>query len=249
MLVGEFVFWAFFELIKISIFNNLWFFKIHRVGLFLVIVTSMALTKKFKAMALSILIASSVGLVACQPKLDPEADCNFVMSSQIQRVSWKGKFPVKLYISQDVPIELRESIRIAASQWNYKLNKEALLIYEADNIPQSPEKDGVNGIYWQTSWNDGKATEQARTTIFWKGDTINEADVLVNAKDHMFSSFGSLEPSKIDFTSLMVHELGHVLGLQHVQSEPSVMAPTLSQSTARIVPTELDVNSLKCEYN
>lgn len=210
----------------------------------------MNLTFKRKALALVITIMGSVaGLVACQPKLTPEADCNFVMSSQIQRVSWKGKFPVKLYISPDVPTELRESIRIAASQWNYKLNKEALVIYESDNIPLDANKDGINAIYWEKTWDTGKPEEQARTTILWKGDTINEADVLVNAKDHQFSAFGKLEPHKVDFTSLMVHELGHVLGLQHVAGEPSVMQARLADSTERIVPTETDVNSLKCEYN
>jgi hypothetical protein len=219
------------------------------MGLFLVIVMSMKLSPKLKAIALSIIIASSVGLIGCQPKLAPESDCNFVMSSQIQRVSWKGNLPIKLYISPDVPAELRESVRIAASQWNYKLSKEAIVVLESDNIPLAPEKDGVNVIYWQTTWADDKTSEQARTTIHWKGDVISEADVLVNAKDHTYSAFGALEPTKIDFTSLMVHELGHVLGLQHVQSSPSVMAPTLAQSTQRIVPTETDLNSLKCEYN
>jgi hypothetical protein len=209
----------------------------------------MKLSPKFKALALSIIIVSAIGLIACQPKLQPEADCNFVMSSQIQRVSWKNKFPVKLYISPSVPMELREAVRVAASQWNYKLNKEALEILESDNIPSSPNKDGVNAIYWVTNWNDGKSTEQARTTIHWVGDTISEADVLVNAQDHTFSAFGTLERSKIDFASLMVHELGHVLGLQHVVESPSVMAPTLAQSTQRLVPTETDLNSLKCEYN
>lgn len=209
----------------------------------------MQILLKHKGLALLILISVSLsGLIACQPKLQPEADCNFVMSSEIQRVSWKGKFPVKLYISSGVPIELRESIRIAASQWNYKLNKEALVIYESDNIPVEPQKDGVNVIYWRTDWS-GKPEEQAKTTIHWKGDVINEADVLVNAKDHQYTPFGSLEPHKVDFTSLMVHELGHVLGLQHVQGQPSVMAANLADSTERIVPTETDVNSLKCEYN
>lgn len=203
---------------------------------------------KLKAMALLILI-SAMGLVACQPKLDPEADCNFVMSSEIQRVSWKGRFPVDIYIASNVPTEFRESIRLAASRWNRELNKEALIIKESDNIPQTPTKDKVNAIYWQNTWDDGKPSEQARTTIYWKGDMINEADVLVNAKNHQFSQFGVLEPAKVDFTSLMVHELGHVLGLQHVNGEPSVMNPTLALNSERVNPTATDVNSLKCEYN
>ncbi len=198
---------------------------------------------------MTVFILASFVLVACQPKLEPETDCNFVMSSQIQRVSWKNNLPVRLYIASEVPVELRESIRVAASQWNYRLGIEALLIYEADNVPNFPNKDGVNGIYWLTDWTENKTTEQARTTIYWVGDTIREADVLINARDHKFSPFGTLISRTVDFTSLMVHEFGHVLGLQHLDSEPSVMASTLAYDTQRLMPTENDLMSLRCEYN
>jgi len=189
------------------------------------------------------------GFIACQPKLTPQTDCNFVMSAQIQRVSWKTNLPVKLYVANSIPQELRESIRVAASQWNYKLGKEALVILEADNAPQAPAQDSVNGIYFMNTWDANKPEEQARTTIHWRGDLINEADILVNAHDHQFSPFGQLEANKIDFTSLMVHEMGHVLGLQHITGQQSVMNPTLSLDTQRFVPYDVDTNSLKCEYN
>jgi len=198
---------------------------------------------------LALLALSSLALVACQPKLTPEEDCNFVMSSEIQRVSWKANLPVKMYISPEVPIELRQAVRIAASKWNLEIGKEALLIYEDDNTPTKSIKDGINIISWETSWNVNRPSEQARTTITWRGDTINEADILVNAKNHQFSAFGEINPSKIDFTALMVHELGHVLGLQHVTGEPSVMNPTLALNTARIDIESVDADSLKCEYN
>lgn len=196
-----------------------------------------------------VLMMSAFSFMACQPKLAPEKDCNFVMSSQIQRVSWKTKLPVKLYISEGVPQELRESIRIAASQWNYKIGQEAIFISESDNVPSTPGLDGVNAIYWQTTWDPNKADEQARTTIHWRGDIINEADILVNAKDHQFSPFLDLTPQKIDFTSLMVHEMGHLLGLQHIQGVISVMNPTLALNTSRYTPYDVDMESIKCEYN
>jgi hypothetical protein len=156
---------------------------------------------------------------------------------------------VKVYISAGIPQDLRESIRIAASQWNYKIGKEALMILESDSTPTNPNQDGVNAIYWQSTWDANKQDEQARTTIHWRGDLINEADILVNAKDHEFSAFGHLENDKIDFTSLMVHEMGHLIGLQHIQGETSVMNPTLSLHTERFIPYDVDVQSVKCEYN
>lgn len=204
---------------------------------------------KLRTSLLAILILSSAVLVACQPKLTPEEDCNFVMSSEIQRVSWKANLPVRMFISPEVPVELRQAVRVAASKWNLEIGKEAILVFESDDTPVDAIKDGINVISWEETWNPNKPTEQARTTITWRGDTINEADILVNAKNHKFSAFGEINPNKIDFTALMVHELGHVLGLQHVTGEPSVMNPTLALNTARVDIEEVDSESLKCEYN
>ncbi len=199
---------------------------------------------------LLILVMAFGGIfTACQPKMKPESDCNFVMSGQVQRVSWKAKLPVTLYISSSVPMEYRETIRIAAAQWNYKMNKVAFIIQDSDLVADNPAKDNTSVIYWRTSWDDEHRNEQARTTIHWRGDQITEADMSINAEDNQFTAFGELAPGKVDFTSLIVHELGHVMGLQHIQGQESVMAPTLAQNIERSNPYEVDLNSLKCEYN
>lgn len=46
-----------------------------------------------------------------------------------------------------------------------------------------------------------------------------EADVVLNARDHVFTDGGEGGP---DLESVLVHELGHVLGLRHVLEEPAV---------------------------
>ncbi len=192
----------------------------------------------------------AVAFVACQPKMKPEEDCNFVMSSQVQRVSWKKTLPITLYIHSSVPSEYRESIRMAASQWNFKMNKPFFMIQDGlETLPSEAVKDGINVIYWKNEWEDNKKNEQARTTIHWRGDHITEADMNINAKDNVFSTFGEIAPGKVDFMSLIVHELGHVLGLQHIKGQESVMNPTLAQNTERTDPYQVDLNSLKCEYN
>jgi hypothetical protein len=171
------------------------------------------------------------------------------MSSQIQRVSWKTNLPVKLYISNSVPQEFRETIRFAAAQWNHIIDKEAIMVMDSDAVPANPAQEGINAVYWQTTWDTNRRDEQARTTIHWRGDLINEADILVNAQDHLFSPFNQLEADKIDFASLMVHEMGHLLGLQHIQGVNSVMNPTLALDIQRFTPYDVDVQSVKCEYN
>ncbi len=207
--------------------------------------------KPFRILSvLCILAFAAVSFVACQPKMKPEEDCNFVMSSQVQRVSWKRTVPITLYIHSSVPAEYRESIRMAATQWNFKMNKPFFMIQDGlESLPSESTKDGLNVIYWKTQWEDSKRNEQARTTIHWRGDHITEADMNINAEDNIFAAFGEIAPGKVDFMSLIVHELGHVLGLQHIQGQESVMNPTLAQNTERVSPYQVDLNSLKCEYN
>lgn len=206
--------------------------------------------KAFRGLILLVLLfLTGFVFIACQPKMKAEEDCNFVMSSQVQRVSWKNDLPVTMYIHSSVPSEYKESIRLAAAQWNYKLGKTFFMIQDGlESLNAESSKDSLNVIYWKNTWEASRSNEQARTTIHWRGDKIIEADLNVNAKDNVFASFGEIAPGKVDFVSLMVHELGHVMGLQHIQGEESVMNPTLAQNTQRAEPSETDLNSLKCEY-
>ena len=52
----------------------------------------------------------------------------------------------------------------------------------------------------------------------------------------------------VHLESLLIHELGHVLGLKHKDSGDSVMATYLSSLTMRNDIPEKDIDDLKCEY-
>ena len=164
------------------------------------------------------LIAVAILLQACGKEISPEPSCNFVQNSKMQRVSWKDEV-VKMYIHKSVPIEAHNLIRSSANEWNHQLGYNAISIETVVGGNGTPSKDGYNIIYWMRSWDENKKTEQARTTIYWKGSQIYEADIRINAKYHSFSYSSEVEPQKVDFKSLMVHEMGHVLGLAHVEPQ------------------------------
>lgn len=199
-------------------------------------------------------------LIGCAQKLEPEEPCNFVQNSQQQRVSWKGQTPIVMFIHESVPEGHRQAIVDAMSRWEHAM-KMVLFKYGGVKVgAATPAKEGESVIYWFKTWSEEKRTEQARTTIYWTGDRITEADIYINDKNFdYFSDASDCEPGqtelecrvllgKVDLESLLVHELGHVLGLQHNSQNGSVMFESLSSGTKRREPNPVDLESLKCEY-
>lgn len=205
---------------------------------------------KFYKRALLILplLVAALFIQACGRDVKPEPSCNFVQNSKLQRVSWRGRV-AKFYIHISVPQEYHAQIREAAQVWNSELGKEVISIESIVNGGSAPKQDGYNIIYWMNEWEENKRSEQARTTIYWSGSKIYEADIKINAKDHNFSVAANAVGGKVDFYSLMVHEFGHVLGLTHIhENKPSVMHAFLANGNTRRSLTETDLSSLRCEY-
>ncbi|CAN5498229.1 hypothetical protein BH10BDE1_BH10BDE1_24000 [soil metagenome] len=205
-----------------------------------------------KILGIAFIAAIAFLVQACAPKLTAQESCNFVMSNDSQRVSWGPAAPVILYVDSSVPSEFFGSIQNAVNTWNQTLGREVLKIGGWSSAYPKEAQDGVNVIYFIKDWSDTIRDKQAITTIHWAGDRIFEADIRVNGNPSHFDYFSgpTVVPNRVDFESLLLHELGHVLGLEHpkVETVGTVMARRLDNATLRRVPAPLDVNDLKCEY-
>jgi hypothetical protein len=82
------------------------------------------------------------------------------------------------------------------------------------------------------------------------GTQIFEADMRINADPKSFRYYFGTETSfsDLDLDSLVVHELGHVLGLAHNVTSGSVMNITLDNGQDRRTIGGVDESSLRCEY-
>lgn len=197
--------------------------------------------------------AATAVLVACGPKLQPQDSCNFVQNSQVQRVSWKGHLPISIWIHESVPAQFHPAVMRAMARWEYAIGRPVFKLGGIQKGEIATQRDNQNTIYWMNTWSAGKTAEQARTTIFWTDATIDEADIFVNASligEQQVFDFSATDPSssQVDFESLTLHELGHVLGLAHNTGERSVMNPNLASGLERRNVQGTDLNSLKCEY-
>lgn len=175
--------------------------------------------------------------------------CNFVQSSQGLRVSWKSSTPVKFIIGPQVPTKYDDTIIKAATIWNSYLNKGLISVHRDNSLTQPPADDRYNLIYWMTDWATEQSEEQARTAIRWDISKLRDADIKINAKNFRFYAENE-EPTKasVSLLSLMLHEMGHGVGLKHINDIVSVMQTHLASGVDRITPARVDTDSLGCEY-
>ncbi len=197
-------------------------------------------------------VCLALGMQACSRTLPPQEGCNFVQNPEQQRVSWKSRLPVKLFVHNSVPTEAYAAIDRAVAEYNNTLGggKEIFrIVAKGADGELNPKKEGTSMIYWFSTWDVNKPTEQARTTIYWSGVQIFEADIRINAMNFQFNVDDTAASfSNLDLQSLLVHELGHGLGLAHNAANGSVMNFSLNEGQDRRKLGATDVSSLHCEY-
>ncbi len=174
--------------------------------------------------------------------------CNFVQNNQGARISWKSSVPVHFIITSTVPAEYDQAIINAAGTWNSMKRMNLIEVHRDNSYPATAANDGTNGIYWLSTWDPDRVKEQGRTAIKWDVSKIRDADIKINAENFKYYVAGDSSSSgKINVESLILHEMGHALGLKHIEQPSSSMQPYLSFGVSRTAG-DVDINSLNCEY-
>lgn len=204
-------------------------------------------------------------LTGCGDQPPAEEPCNFVQNKASRRVSW-AQTPIRFYADDSISNVQFHDIREAMEVWNKLFDRPVFeLIGRTNQLPDPVlgddgrmAPDSFNGIYVVDASafeNTSQRDEQARTSISFRGDFIYEADILIDASENLHFEDPTevnqkrFSGAKIHFKSLMVHELGHVLGLDHIDDvEGSVMDSRLEQGEFRVEIAEVDAASLACEY-
>lgn len=197
---------------------------------------------------------------SCAPQ--QQKDCGFVQNIYGQRISWKKNLPIPLTVHKSVPAQLRPALYRAVATWESTAGRKLFEIFEdSSQIADTPSRDKKNAIYFLSEWESDRTSEQGRTSVYWAGDEIQEADIRINAHDfsyydqnsqQLIGSYG-VSPSGLSssdgysFEALILHELGHLLGLKHRDGE-TVMATHLAAYNDRVALAAVDQQSLTCEY-
>ncbi|MGH8093180.1 MAG: matrixin family metalloprotease [Chthoniobacterales bacterium] len=122
----------------------------------------------------------------------------------------------------------------AADIWNGYLDFISFTSVSSPTVPQT-SGDGVNSVFFaNTVFGDSFGEDTLAATVLLSTAfpyKTAEADVVVNSAYHYDSYRGPLQPGVYDFHRILLHEFGHVLGLEHVINNPpgqAIMEPVIS---------------------
>jgi predicted Zn-dependent protease len=189
-------------------------------------------------------------------------------------LSWNNaahwpEFPVRYIIrSETIPQSWRDGVEAMMREWEWPTNR------DEDNIAWwsrrfnttrwRPEQDGDNHITWiwqRDNYRDVRGVDDAtaatilgteRTYFSWSSPWhITESDVFFNAAYFSWTTnpgntCGSGNVMLVQHIAL--HELGHMLGLQHSGVGTAIMAATTSCGDTRQILQRDDINGLDYLY-
>lgn len=195
-------------------------------------------------------------LSACGPQeenTEPETACYFQQNKYNQRVSW-SRLPVRLHAESSLSLDQVEALKTAIEIWNQKFKSEmngktAFVFAGTISGTELLMNDGINLVSLAKTW-ERDPSEQAETVLHWSKTVIQDADVRINGLKPLSNS-AIVNSDELDIVALLVHELGHVLGLGEIQVDAySAMSPYLgvgAQNNRRTIGA-VEVDALRCEY-
>lgn len=218
---------------------------------------------------LSVLLAIQLILfTSCTPQ-DSSPTVPLDLNADTTARHWNlsnGILPLTLTVSNNFSTTEQTAIASILAEWNTAGLPQDLLRPTVNQVPSIDTgdlrsfRDGTLGVYKIQNWFSEVGSSALAVTQFFAYPTqaadgqwyyeIVHADILVNYQDHFFSDDPAPYGFEYDLRSVILHELGHLLGLSHVNdySVDSVMHPTLSLGERQRALYTHDIDSIEQLY-
>lgn len=208
------------------------------------------------------------------------ASCNKTETGSVTRGNinaeapylWTSSFPKQLHISDAFDVRPADitSIQAVGDAWSTAVeNKKTFFTYRTNAVTEktiglgstSALNDGILGVYKATTWPypdypDALAVTQIFAYRYNVGTSseyvdIQEADIIMNYQNFHFD-----DPSisyDYDLRTVMLHEMGHFLGLSHKSKfsdrTASVMYPSIYNYEVKQTPKTVDIGDIASKYS
>jgi Matrixin len=208
-------------------------------------------------------------LVSCVPSASSDKTTTTGNINADAPYLWSDKaFPKTVKVSDAFGVNETANFTAMSTAWKTALaDKVTFFAYgavtpEITNVSFSMSSllDSTMGIYKTTRWPSSlSGTALAVTQIFGRrynvGDSdefvnIEHADILVNYDLYHFDTTDS--GTGFDLRTVVLHEMGHFLGLQHKAQtstrSASVMYPSIDADEAKRTPQAVDISDMVSKY-
>jgi hypothetical protein len=172
---------------------------------------------------------------------DPESTLYGIHASS----GW-GSLPISFKLGTDMDYNQKQELLAAMQKWEWATGK-SLFEFQGTHSDTKGDSfkdlfsslgDAVNGHYIDADWNKTSKPTYVLATTIWNNTNsysqIATADIRFNSQHYVIGDSLLVESEAdkqvVDMQSLAIHELGHLLGLAHVDEEidpVSVMNPSL----------------------
>jgi len=118
----------------------------------------------------------------------------------------------------------------AMATWNQYMDRVQFRVIR-DSTAATGLGNGVNNAFWSSSIY-GRSWESYAGYALWlsSGSAITEADVLMNNQLSWNSYRGNVRSGIVDFRRLVMHEFGHVIGLNHPNEHGQIVNAVMNSS-------------------
>jgi hypothetical protein len=169
----------------------------------------------------------------------------------ITKIHLWQKLPVILHFDRSFPVEARPAVERAITSWNEATLIDLFEISPEDSPTLASPIEKTNIIYWEEAEGTTahfKETDLAYTdTSFFEGEPyFIKIEIGFNSNHYVFEVEHRRNEFAYDLESIMVHELGHALGLDHYAY--GIMSPATVPGRLDRKITPEATRALKCLY-